>query len=95
MATNQSKSTPVSETIEGAVERVAEFNERAVQNGRKAGAAYVTSYEKAVLQFADGYERLAGATNLEWVSTIASAQADLTRELTKAYTSAARELVSA
>jgi hypothetical protein len=66
----------------------------AVANGRKASTAYLTSYENAVLSFADSYEKAAGATRVEWVASIAAAQADFTREVTKAYTGAARELVS-
>lgn len=105
MATQTKNSNPVAESVENAAERVAEINEQtakrvaelneqAVANGKKAGAAYLTSYEKAVLTFADSYEQAAGATKVEWVASIATAQADLTRELTKAYTSAAREFVA-
>jgi hypothetical protein len=94
MPSTQTKSNPVTESLEGAAERVAELNEKAVENGKKAGAAYLTSYEKAVLQLADGYEKAAGATHIEWVATVAASQADFTREVTKAYTRAARELVS-
>jgi hypothetical protein len=90
----QTKSTPVAESVENAAERVAEFNEKAVANGKKAGAAYLDSYEKTVFTLADSYEKAAGATNVDWLASVATAQADLTRELTKAYTSAARELVS-
>ncbi len=89
----ESKSNPA-ESVENVAERIAELNEKAVANGRKASTAYLTSYENAVLSFADSYEKAAGASRLEWVASIATAQADLTRELTKAYTSAARELVS-
>ena len=73
---------------------VTDFNERAVANGRKAGAAYLDSYEKAVLSFADSYEKAAESTKVDWLSTIASAQGGFTRDVTKAYASAARELVS-
>jgi hypothetical protein len=93
MAT-QTKSDPVTETIETATGRIAELNEKAVANSRKAGAAYLTSYENAVLSLADSYEKAAGATRVQWVSTVAAAQADLTREVTKAYASAAREFVA-
>jgi hypothetical protein len=94
MAT-QTKSDPITESVETAAERVAELNEKAVANGKKAGAAYLSSYEKAVLSLADSYEKAAGAAKVGWVADIASAQADLTRGLTKAYASAAREYVSA
>src|SRR3954454_23304541 len=95
------KDNPVIESVETAAERVAELNEKAVANGKKAGAAYVASYEKAVLSFADTYEQTAGATKVEWLpggapppAGVATAQADFTREVTKAYVGAARDLVS-
>jgi hypothetical protein len=100
MAT-QTKSNPINDSVEAAAERVAELNEKAValnekavENSRKAGAAYLTSYETAVVKFADSYERAAGATKVDWVADLATAQADFTREVTKAYTGAVRELVS-
>jgi uncharacterized iron-regulated protein len=105
MATQTKTSNPVIESVENATERVAEFNEhtakrvaelneQAVANGKKAGAAILSSYEQAVLQLTDSYEKAAGATNVEWVASFATAQADLTREVTKAYASAAREFVA-
>lgn len=93
MAT-QSKPNPVTETIETASERLAELNQKTVSNSRKAGAAYLTSYENAVVSLADSYQKAAGASRVEWVGDVASAQADFAREITKAYAAAARELVS-
>ena len=93
MAT-QTKSNPTTESIENAAERLTELNQKAVAGSRKAGAAYLTSYENAVLSLADSYEKAAGATRVQWVTTVAAAQADVTREVTKAYTAAARELVA-
>jgi hypothetical protein len=90
----QTKTVPVTESVETAAERVAELNEKAVVNGKKAGAAYLSSYEKAVLSLADSYEKAAGATKVEWIANLATAQADFSREVTKAYTSAARDFVS-
>jgi hypothetical protein len=93
MAT-QSKTNPVNETLDAATERVVELNEKAVANGKKAGAAVLDTYEKAVISFSDSYEKAAGATKVDWIVTAATTQADFTRELAKAYTSAAREFVS-
>ncbi|TML06408.1 MAG: hypothetical protein E6G41_07540 [Actinobacteria bacterium] len=93
MAT-QTKPNPVTDSIETAAERLSELNEKAVANSRKASAAYLNSYENAVVSLADSYEKAAGASRVEWVSTVVTAQADLTREVTKAYASAAREFVS-
>jgi hypothetical protein len=93
MAT-QPKTNAINETVEAASERIAELNEKATANGKKAGAAYLSSYEKAVVSFVDSYEKAASASNVEWLANAATAQADFTRELTKTYTSAARELVA-
>ena len=90
MATAQSKTDP----IETATAKVTEFNEKAIENSKTAGAAYLDSYEKAITQITDGFEKAAGATKIEWLATVAATQADFTREITKAYTGAARELVA-
>jgi hypothetical protein len=93
MAT-QTKDNPVIESVETAAERVAELNEKAVASGKKAGAAYLTSYEKSVLSFADSYEKAAGATKVDWLASVATAQAEFAREVTKVYAGTTRELVS-
>ena len=91
---NQVMSTPVAEFNEQAAERVAALSERAVDSGRKAGAAYLSSCAKAVLAGADSYEKAAGLTKLDGVAGMARAQADFARACTNAYGRAARELVS-
>ena len=48
-----------------------------------------------MLALADSYQRAAGATKVDWIAEVASTQADFTREVTKAYTSTVRDLVSA
>ena len=63
-------------------------------SGKKAGAVYLDACEKTVLSITDSYEKAARGTNNDWVAGMASAQADFTRQLTKAYVNAARELVS-
>jgi hypothetical protein len=93
MAT-QPKPSSVTESIDAAAERVTELNEKAVANGKKVGGALLETYEKAVLSFTESYEKAAGTTKVDWIVTAAGAQADLARELTKAYTGAARELSS-
>ena len=93
MAT-QSKANPVTESIDAASERAVELNEKAIANGKKAGAVALDGYEKAVASFTESYEKAAGATKVDWIASTATAPADFTRELVKGYTSAARELVS-
>jgi hypothetical protein len=93
MAT-QSKSNPITDPAEAAAERVAEFGEKAVAGSRKASEAYLSSYEKAVVALADSYEKATGATKIEWIASLGSLQADATRDITRAYTNAAREFVA-
>jgi hypothetical protein len=94
MATQSKTTNPVTESIDAATERVAELNEKAYANGKKAGAVALDTYEKFALSLAESYEEAAGATKVEWIASAATAQADFARELTKTYTKAARELVS-
>ena len=85
---------PVAEFNEHTAQRVQVLSKEAVDNGKKAGAAYLSSYEKAVLTSADAYEQAANSTKSDLVASIAKAQADFTRATTKAYSRAARKLVS-
>jgi len=93
-STAQSKSNPVVDSVEAATERFADLNEKAVASSKKASEAYLVQYEKAVVALADSYEKATGATKIEWVASLGSLQADATREITRAYTSTVRELVS-
>jgi hypothetical protein len=70
-----------------------ETYEKALGASKKISLTYVDSYEKAGLGLADLQEKVGGASKVDWVVDVASAQAGLTRELTKAYASAARELL--
>src|SRR4051812_44453512 len=97
----QTANAQIKDSIESAAgrvselsEKVTELNEKAVENGRKAGAAYLASYEKAVVSIADSYERAAGATKVDGVPDVATVRPDFAREVTKAYASAVRDLVS-
>jgi hypothetical protein len=92
MAT-ESKSS-VTESIDAAAERVAELNQKAVANGKKTSAALLDTYDKAVASFTESYEKAAGTTKVDWIVSTAAVQADITREIAKAYTSAVRELVA-
>ena len=85
--------TPLNGTPDETAEKVLEYNEKALETGKKLTGTYIDSYEKAALSLTEFQEKVAGASNVEWLATVASAQASLTRELMKAQTSAARELL--
>ncbi|MBV9366887.1 MAG: hypothetical protein JOY89_21840 [Solirubrobacterales bacterium] len=87
------KSNSIIDSVEAATERVADIHEKSVATSKKASEAYMSSYEKAVVALVDTYEKAATATKVDWVASIASLQADASRELTRAYTSTVRELV--
>jgi hypothetical protein len=85
--------TKTSDEFEQVSERVREYGDRATETGKKLSGTLVDTYEKYVLTIADASQKAGEATNIEWISAAASAQAGITREMTKAYASAARELL--
>ena len=89
----QTKSDPFSDSIGTATEKVTALGEKAVENGKKASSVLLDSYEKTVVAVADSYVKAARSTNVDWISTVADAQAEFAREAAKSYTGAARTLI--
>jgi hypothetical protein len=79
--------------VEAAAERIRELNDRIVESGKKAGKVYLDLYEKTLHSIADYQEKVGKESQMDWVTTIANAQANFTRELADAYTSSARQLL--
>jgi hypothetical protein len=91
MTTTQTKTqTPA---FEGILDRAGETGEQFVAAARKAGHAYLDSYEKAVDRAIELELKVAGSTQQEWLKNLIEAQADFTREVTSSYTSTARTLL--
>lgn len=82
------------ENVEAAMARIRDLNERAMQAARTAGEASLGAYEKAMQSFVSVEERLAGATQLDWVKAIVGAQAEFVQNISGVYVSAARDLLS-
>jgi hypothetical protein len=61
--------------------------------GRKAGIAYLDGYERAVNGLTELHIKAAHATKLPFVATMAETQAAVTRELTTATVTAARDIL--
>ena len=91
MATTQTKNTISS--IDGVFERAGEVHEQFAAAARKAGSAYLDSYEKVVDRAIELELKLAGTTQQDWIKSIAETQAEFARELTNTYTSTARTLL--
>src|SRR4051812_7038507 len=93
MAT-QRKSSPVSESIDAATERVVALNEKILANGKKAGAAILGTYEKTVVSLTESYEKAAGPTTAHWTVSAPGARDVFTRTVANENPSAARALDS-
>ena len=79
--------------VEATAERIRDLNERILESSKKAGNTYLDIYEKTLNSIADYTEKVGDQSQLDWVKTVTDAQADFTRQLANAYTSAARSLL--
>ena len=84
---------PAKSPVADPAELTNEYATKLTDLTKKVNAAYVDTYETVALGAADLQEKLAQSSDNEWVQIVGAAQAGLTREVTKVYTSAARELV--
>jgi hypothetical protein len=85
--------TAANDQLDKAAERLQAFNDKAIDASKKVSRSYVDSYERAALGFAELQDKVAVATPVEWIASLTTAQAGVTRELTQAYVSTARELL--
>jgi hypothetical protein len=88
----ESKSSPDAR-FEAAAERLRKLNERIIDAGKKTGGATLSSYEAALNAIAGAVERGPGSSDIEWVAQLATTQAKFIRDVTEAWTSAARDLI--
>jgi hypothetical protein len=81
------------QNVEAAADRIRDLNERIIESSKKAGNVYLDIYEKTLNSIADYQEKVGEKSQVDWVTTIANAQASFTRDLAGAYSSAARSLL--
>ena len=96
MATKDaSASTPGIGTpdFEAAAERIRSMNEKLLDAYKHSGNISMDAYEKTLASLLDFEEKAADATQLEWVSALASAHAKFVTEVSAAYTRAARDML--
>jgi hypothetical protein len=77
--------------FEEAADRVRALNERVIEASKSAGLVSLDAYEKALQSFIDFEEKVAGATQLDWVNALATTHVKFVQEVSAAYTKAARE----
>jgi hypothetical protein len=98
MATTQSKtSTPTSPmdlpTIEETTQRIRDLNERLIESTKSAGLVTLDAYEAALQSMVEFEEKVASASQLDWVSALATTHAKFIGDVSASYTKAARELL--
>jgi hypothetical protein len=74
--------------------QVGDLNQRVVKASKRAGSAYLDSYERLVENVTKVQQKLADQSKSRVVRTVVATQVDVTRQLTSAYTSAAREFIA-
>ncbi len=79
--------------VEAVAQRVRKLNERIIEESKSAGEATLTAYEKALKAIASSLERGPGKSDVEWISSLATTQAKWIRDVTSAWTSAARGML--
>jgi hypothetical protein len=79
--------------LEAVAQRIRKLNERIIEEGKSAGEATLSSYEKALKAIASSIERGPGKSDIEWISSLATTQAKFIRDVTDAWTSAARGML--
>ena len=72
------------------IERIRALNEQILEAGKQWGESFLDAYEQSMQTFADFTAKSGERTDIEWISHIAKAQADFTREVTRQATEAAR-----
>jgi hypothetical protein len=78
---------------EEAAQRIRDLNERLIESSKAAGLTTLDAYEKALKSLVDFEQKVAGASQLDWVSALASTYAAFVQDVSGAYTKAARDLL--
>ena len=79
--------------VEQVADRIRELNERIIDSSKQAGEVTISAYAKLLENIAELQENVGKASQVDWITTFATAQANFTRDLAEAYTAAARKLV--
>jgi hypothetical protein len=78
---------------EEAVQQIRELTERFIEAAKAAGNQSLDAYEQSLRTLVEFEEKAAGASQLDFVSSIASAHAKFMQDVTNAYVSAARTML--
>jgi hypothetical protein len=79
--------------FEDGAKRIRELNERIIESSKSAGLTTLDAYEKALKSLVEFEQKVADASQLDWVSALASTYASFVQDVSTAYTKAARDLL--
>ncbi len=85
--------TKTANQADAATESLRDVNEQIIDFGRKTSATVLDAYETTLNSVADYQDKVAETSQVEWISNLAHAQAELTRGVAKVYASTARGLI--
>ena len=80
-------------SIEETTQRIRDLNERLIESSKSAGLVTLDAYEKALQSLVDFEEKVASASQLDWVSALATTHAKFITDVSASYTKAARDLL--
>ncbi len=78
--------------MEELAEQVRQLNEQIIEASTRSGQTYLESYQQLLKTVADVQEEAGKASPWDWVTTMATAQANFTRDIAEAYAAAGRRL---
>jgi hypothetical protein len=84
----------VTAATDDAVQRIRELTERFIESAKSAGNQSLDAYEQSLRTLVEFQERAADASQLDWVSSIATAHAKFVQDVSAAYVSAARNMLT-
>ena len=78
--------------MEELADQVRQLNEQIIEASKRSGETYLQSYQQLLKTVADVQEQAGKASPWDWVTTMATAQANFTRDIAEAYAAAGRRL---
>lgn len=93
MTAQQKTKAAAEATAEETIKRIRDLNERVLESANAAGGFALDAYETTLRSVLDFEEKMAEASQVEWVGTVTSAHAKFVQDLSAAYTNAARDLL--
>jgi len=83
-----------SATIEATITRIQELNERLIGSSKTAGRVALDAYESTLKSMVGFHSHIAGASQLDWVSALASTHAQFIRDVSADFINAAHDTLT-